>query len=149
MKLLSCCIVISSIFCAVSGNPIYVVCPSVVERSEWNASEATEVTFLQHPVKVAIICHTVTPACTSLDACKRRVKSIQRYHQREKHWGDIAYNFLIGNDGRVYEGIGWDYVGRHTKNFNDISIGIAFIGDFTAPSSNEKKLNGGKSLEYA
>lgn len=32
-----------------------------------------------------------------------------------RNWWDIAYNFLIGGDGAVYEGRGWDSEGSHTK----------------------------------
>lgn len=48
----------------------------------------------------------------------------------ERKWDDIGYNFLIGNDGRVYEGRGWNKKGAHAVGFNDRSIGIAFIGNF-------------------
>ena len=51
-------------------------------------------------------------------------------------WADIGYNFLIGEDGRVYEGRGWKVTGAHTFSYNDSSIGISFIGIFEtrAPS---------------
>lgn len=32
-----------------------------------------------------------------------------------KNWDDIGYNFLVGGDGEVYEGRGWDKQGAHTK----------------------------------
>uniref|UniRef100_A0A1L8E2R4 Peptidoglycan-recognition protein n=2 Tax=Nyssomyia neivai TaxID=330878 RepID=A0A1L8E2R4_9DIPT len=130
----------------VGDSPAPIVCPMVVGRSEWNASAATEVDFLQRPVRIVIICHTVTPECNNLNACARRIKSIQGYHQKQKHWGDIAYNFLIGNDGRVYEGIGWNQVGRHTKKFNEVSVGVAFIGNFTAKLPSKSAIDAAKSL---
>ena len=45
-------------------------------------------------------------------------------------WSDISYNFLVGGDGLVYIGRSWDYEGAHTLNYNNISIGISFIGTF-------------------
>jgi peptidoglycan recognition protein len=39
-------------------------------------------------------------------------------------WGDIGYNFLVGEDGNVYEGRGWTQVGAQTLNSNSKSIGI-------------------------
>jgi hypothetical protein len=33
-------------------------------------------------------------------------------------WGDIGYNFLVGEDGNVYEGRGWTQVGAQTLNYN-------------------------------
>jgi len=47
-------------------------------------------------------------------------------------WADIAYNFLIGEDGRVYEGRGWKVHGAHTLGYNDSSVGISFIGYFAS-----------------
>ena len=40
-----------------------------------------------------------------------------------RHFDDIGYNFLIGGDGIVYEGRGWNKQGAHTKgnNFKKIS----------------------------
>lgn len=46
-------------------------------------------------------------------------------------WDDIAYNFLVGGDGLVYEGRGWDNQGAHTKGYNTDSICIAFIGTYS------------------
>ncbi|CAL8099719.1 unnamed protein product [Calicophoron daubneyi] len=51
-------------------------------------------------------------------------------------WSTIAYNYIIGNDGRIYEGRGWRYIGSHTRGQNEGSIGISFVGwyPFSAPS---------------
>jgi len=38
-------------------------------------------------------------------------------------WDDIGYNFLIGENGLVYEGRGWKYVGAHRSGYNNRSIG--------------------------
>jgi N-acetylmuramoyl-L-alanine amidase len=45
-------------------------------------------------------------------------------------YNDIAFNFLIGDDGNVYEGRGWEVTGQHTPSFNEKSLGFAFIGNF-------------------
>jgi len=36
---------------------------------------------------------------------------------------DIKYNFLIDQDGVIYEGRGWGVVGQHTKGRDSHSIG--------------------------
>lgn len=41
-----------------------------------------------------------------------------------------GYNFLVGGDGAIYVGRGWDILGAHTKGFNTGSICFAFIGTF-------------------
>lgn len=47
-------------------------------------------------------------------------------------WSDIGYNFLVGEDGLVYEGRGWGKRGAHCPKFNPKSIGICVIGNFTS-----------------
>ena len=46
-------------------------------------------------------------------------------------WDDIGYNFVIGQDARVYEARGWDRIGAHTYGWNNVSISFAVMGDFT------------------
>ena len=38
-------------------------------------------------------------------------------------WSDIGYNFLVGEDGNIYEGRGWGKVGAHARGHNSDSIG--------------------------
>ena len=53
-----------------------------------------------------------------------------------KNWDDIGYNFLIGGDGGVYEGRGWDKQGAHTKGMpeSNLSFSILFIFLLTSSS---------------
>ena len=53
---------------------------------------------------------------------------------------DIGYNFLVGEDGRAYQGRGWEIEGVHTEGCNTRAIGIAFIGDFSERLPNEAAL---------
>lgn len=39
-----------------------------------------------------------------------------------------AHSFLVGDDGRVYEGVGWSVQGSHDQGYNNISLGVAFFG---------------------
>lgn len=52
---------------------------------------------------------------------------------------DIGLNFLVGGDGRVYEGRGY-YVGAHTSGFNNGSICIAFIGLFDVYEAPQRQI---------
>jgi hypothetical protein len=40
---------------------------------------------------------------------------------------DIAFNFLVGEDGNAYEGRGWDEMGGHTQGYDHNSIGENLI----------------------
>ena len=35
------------------------------------------------------------------------VRQIQRLHQVDRGWNDVAYNFLVGDTGQIYEGRGF------------------------------------------
>lgn len=51
-------------------------------------------------------------------------------------WDDIGYNFLVGDDGNIYEGRGWGIKGAHSPKYNANSLGICFIGNFTSTNDN-------------
>ncbi|VVC88811.1 unnamed protein product [Leptidea sinapis] len=58
---------------------------------------------------------------------------------------------IVGGDGSVYEGRGWEVVGAHSLHFNNYSIGICLIGDWTAKCFPDtlppaKQLQSAKSL---
>ena len=42
----------------------------------------------------------------------------------------MGYNFLVGEDGRVYEGRGWNYRGAHARQHNAYSFGACIMGNF-------------------
>lgn len=58
------------------------------------------------------------------------MRSIQQDHVIHQKMDDIAYNFLIGGNGLIYNGRGWNAEGRHTKGFDANSICIAVVGTF-------------------
>lgn len=76
-----------------------------------------------------MVCFTQPPSPIQA-ACTLSVRIIQSFHMDSMNWDDIGYNFLVGGDGAVYEGRGWDKEGAHTRGFNKKSICIAFIGTF-------------------
>lgn len=74
-------------------------------------------------------------------------RQIQALHIDSNDIGDdIGYNFLIGGDGAVYEGRGWDLVGAHTYPRNTGYVGIAFVGDFRTDQPSKPQLNAAKLL---
>lgn len=60
-------------------------------------------------------------------------------------WDDIGLNFLVGGDGRAYEGCGYT-VGAHTKPYNQLSICIAFIGNFQSYEAPDEQLQAAQRL---
>ncbi|UJR37018.1 hypothetical protein I4U23_029725 [Adineta vaga] len=81
------------------------------------------------------------PNCYDDAACVERVKWIQDLHQNDREWVDIGYHFLVGENGKVYEGRGWDRQGAHAPGWNNDAFGICIIGDFRTESPNQKALD--------
>jgi N-acetylmuramoyl-L-alanine amidase len=83
------------------------------------------------PVHHVFIYHTAAPdQCHDYNTCIRDLHSIQNFHIDSHKLGDIGYNFLLGGDGRIYEGRGWSEVGAHTRGMNDKAVALSLIGNF-------------------
>lgn len=93
-------------------------------------------TLTIRPAKYVVVGHTVSKTCQTPADCERIMTNIQSDHIR-RGFCDIGYNFLIGDDGYIYEGRGWGVFGAHTYGFNCDSIGVGLIGQFNKdiPSS--------------
>jgi uncharacterized protein with LGFP repeats len=76
------------------------------------------------------------------------VRSIYYYHAVTEGWGDIGYNFLIDEQGRIYEGrhtfdyasgsspteedsLGQGVTAAHVQGYNSGTVGIALLGTLT------------------
>ncbi|CAF4837573.1 unnamed protein product, partial [Rotaria sp. Silwood1] len=96
--------------------------------------------------------------CYADDECIQRVQAIQDLHQNGQGWVDIGYHFLVGENGKVYEGKGWNCQAAHSSGWNndayDVSSSkmtydlneknslffICIIGDFKTSFPSEKAL---------
>jgi N-acetylmuramoyl-L-alanine amidase len=86
---------------------LHKACPTIVSRAEWGArAPSTTLSNLPNPVTYAVIHHSAGAPCTTKASCITTVKNIQTYHMNTNGWSDIGYNFLVGEDGNVYEGRG-------------------------------------------
>ncbi|KAL4232098.1 N-acetylmuramoyl-L-alanine amidase [Mactra antiquata] len=115
----------------INGNPLpNNIC--LVTRAEWEAKPSKEINYMGTPVSRVFIHHTAMEQCFNQDDCSTEMRTIQDFHQITRGWDDIGYNFLIGEDGRVYEGRGWDRIGAHTYGWNDVAIAFSIMGDFSS-----------------
>lgn len=112
---------------------------TIVPRAGWSADEKLrfdkdnkEIWPPEYrAIKKVIVHHTVTrdpetdPRAT--------LRAIYQYHAVSRGWGDIGYNFLIDQQGTIYEGrFGGDrVVGGHALQYNWGSIGIAILGNYS------------------
>ncbi|XP_031777091.1 peptidoglycan-recognition protein LF [Nasonia vitripennis] len=103
-----------------------------VSRSEWHARPPIKplLDLETIPAPYVVISHTATKSCFTKDQCLPHIRSIQAFHIESHGWLDIGYNFLVGGDGLVYIGRGWDKQGAYTHKYHQNSIEISFIGTF-------------------
>ena len=128
--------------------------PPVTSRAGWGADESLRFDAkgrerwppVFQPIQKLIVHHTAgqnndpDPAAT--------VRAIYYYDAVTQGWGDMGYNFLIDESGRIYEGrhsrtyaageyptgedtAGNGVTGAHAVGFNSGTVGIALLGTLT------------------
>ncbi|AKY03710.1 endolysin [Streptomyces phage Lannister] len=61
-------------------------------------------------------------------------QAIERVHLNQG-WSGVGYNFVVDQEGNIYEGRGWNLQGAHCPNHNVSGIGVQIaIGGDQAPS---------------
>jgi hypothetical protein len=73
------------------------------------------------------------------------VMSIHNQHLGQG-WSGIGYNFYVQKDGKVYSGRPIDTVGAHTPDYNSVSVGICFEGNFETEKMNVVQIKAGREL---
>lgn len=111
----------------IQGHPVY-------SRSNWGALQEKETPpLLSPPNDLVIISHSAALSCHNFEECANQTQHIQYAFFMGGH-RDIGYNFLIGGEGGIYEGRGWNY----QNSLRAKSISICFIGDFNRDFLSEK-----------
>uniref|UniRef100_A0A3Q3WR71 Uncharacterized protein n=1 Tax=Mola mola TaxID=94237 RepID=A0A3Q3WR71_MOLML len=111
-----------------------VYCPPIIPRCQWGAKAYRGTPIpLSLPLQFLHVHHTYEPSspCLSFQNCSHNMRSMQRFHQEDRFWSDIGYSFVIGSDGYIYEGRGWNHLGTHTRGHNHIGYGVSIIGNYT------------------
>lgn len=90
--------------------------------------------------------HSATEEASTIAENVLLVRLIQSFHMDSRKWSDIGYNFLIGQDGSIFEGRGWNIIGAHTRQYNSTSLGICFIGTFIHHTPSQNALTNAKKL---
>lgn len=125
--------------------------PVVVTRAEWGADESISpksgsCTRAFAPVQQLFVHHTAGSNSKTQDSAAT-MRAIYWYHVKNNGWCDIGYNFVVGRDGRLYEGrwarsyapgethtgedeTGRAVIGAHVAGYNTGSIGVSLMGNF-------------------
>lgn len=115
------------------------------DRSFWdNLPDRPIHEFTTLPAERIIMTYTNDQSfsCTTQPECISRLRIMLERYTIE--FGDIPFNFIIGDDGYVYEGRGFTYQGLIVRDdylpHTDASgLVIAFIGDFSSTQPSQKQ----------
>jgi N-acetylmuramoyl-L-alanine amidase len=80
---------------------------NIISKDSWGAKPAKTKYSKLGEVKGLVIHWSAYPVAVGNQAEMDQAKTIQRLHQVDRGWNDIAYNFLVGDTGQIYEGRGF------------------------------------------
>ena len=79
----------------------------IINRDMWGAKPNKTKFSKLGEVKGLVVHWSAYPVAVGNQAEMDQCKTIQRLHQVDRGWNDIAYNFLVGDTGQIYEGRGF------------------------------------------
>ena len=84
-----------------------VITVKIISRKMWGAKPAKTKYSKLGEVKSLAVHWSAYPVAVGNQAEIDQVVKIQKLHQDDRGWNDVAYNFLVGDTGQIYEGRGW------------------------------------------
>lgn len=104
----------------------------ILTRQDWGADETLmKWTPKYVPARKVVIHHTVTDDGGKNVAAA--IRSIYYFHAVTRGWGDIGYSYIVDKLGNIWTGRqgGDNVVAGHAYGWNDGTIGIAALGDYS------------------
>lgn len=124
-----------------------IVAPTLVGRAAWGAAP-----FIGNPIPLnrptyndLTLHHTAGFSATTLAEGLEQVRRIQDFHQNGRGWRDIGYQFLMDQEGRLYQGrpflnnaVAFEdgpplAHGAHVGGRNTGNIGVSLMGCYHPP----------------
>ena len=111
--------------------------PELIPQSVWRAGlPAPSYQRVETNVRHVIVHHSAG-SNTNTDYANT-VRNIYLFHTQDRGWSDIGYNFLIGQDGSIFQGRSFDdssldsddIRGAHFCGQNSGTMGICMLGNF-------------------
>ena len=104
---------------------------TLVRRADWGAAALRENHDPMARVRRITVHHTAELANMDAKSDADLVRAVQVFHQETRGWADIGYHYLIGRDGKVYEGRPLHAQGAHAGGGNNVeNLGVSLIGEF-------------------
>lgn len=111
---------------------------NIVTRAAWKANKST--CTAKTGVKGVVLHHTAG-VNKDKEAGESRMRMTQKYHQEVRGYCDLGYHFLVGQDGRIFEGRPMPFLGAHAGGANTNNIGISLMGNYEEAEPTQKQLD--------
>ena len=117
--------------------------PNILPRSAWGA-RAPSCSSATNPYR-SVIHHTASPTNDSMTP-EQRLRQTQNYHMDSRGYCDIAYNYLVSRDARVWTGRGATVLGGHTLNQNTGNVAVCYLGNYETDQPTDAQICSGAGM---
>ncbi len=118
----------------------FIIPLNVVPRSAWNAAELKGKGTEHIPQRITI--HHSGVVYKGSPPAAEYIRGIQRYHQQEKQWIDIAYHYIIDLEGNIYQGRPEHLVGDTATDYNPFEhLNICLLGNFEEQNPDQRQID--------
>lgn len=113
----------------------------IVPRASWSARDPMPDRMREHgrAIEHVTVHHTASVNREGKDEVAT-MRSVQRFHQgAERGWGDLAYHYLIGPSGTIYEGRDPAYAADTSTSYDPAGhLTICLMGNFEEEEPSEE-----------
>jgi N-acetyl-anhydromuramyl-L-alanine amidase AmpD len=130
-----CCILLSTTLASAQTTR-----PTIVSVAEWG-SKPQPIPDSRRQTPQWITIHHAGELWTGQRDPADYVRAMQAWGQKEKHWPDLPYHFLIAPDGRIFEGRPVEYEPDSNTNYAvNGNIGVELMGNFEVQRPSPQQL---------
>ncbi|MCM8540780.1 MAG: N-acetylmuramoyl-L-alanine amidase [Lentisphaeraceae bacterium] len=116
----------------------------IISRSKWAKYRIKGNITPMGTVKKITVHHTDDGKALAKMSDLQFLQAMENHHRNTRKWACIGYHFIIGRDGKIYEGRPIKYQGAHASSNNPNNVGISLIGNFNSSMPSKYQM---KSLE--
>jgi len=114
--------------------------PKIIPPTDWGSKPQPIPTTRKQTPKFITIHHAGIVWKAGADPVKT-LQSLQAWGQKEKHWPDLPYHFLIAPDGRIFAGRPVDYEPETNTTYKTAGhIGVELFGNFEVQRPSKAQL---------
>jgi hypothetical protein len=124
--------------------------PTVITRAEWGAADPLPDDVcggmsVASTLVGAVVHHTAgSNGYSTVEEAMQQIRGDQAYHQVDRGWCDLGYNFVVDKWGNIYEGragsLTEPVVGVHAGGFNTATVGVAMLGNYSGAGEDPNQL---------